>query len=122
MSVDSFIQAEAIRTGVSKDSIRESVHVLSQMNPMKVSDVELEMLIMHIAYLVDNKNAFDNNWNVIESRRPLFITHSSYAISSDPAAWCRKLNEYNFFTCSSTVSNLMFNWLKGSLDSPESIF
>ncbi|NBR22251.1 MAG: hypothetical protein EBU08_00370 [Micrococcales bacterium] len=122
MEVESYIRTECVRAGVSRDAMRESLDVLNQMNPLLVSDVELEMLVMHIALVVDQSNSFKDNWNITPSRRPLYIKHMSYAVTSDPAAWCRKFNEYNFFSSSTVVSNLIFNWLRGQLESPEPLF
>ena len=90
--------------------------------PLEYDDEALELAVMHVAYLVDEKNAFFNNVNIKPERKALFIEHMSMMKESDVEVWCRKLYDSTFWNFSNAiVTNLIYNWIIGSLNTPRSL-
>lgn len=102
------------------DRIGEALHFLRQFNPLVMSPEELEMAVMHTAFLVNEHNQFENNWNIEPSRRKTFMEHMSHIIDTDISAWCRRCFDYAFWRFDNyCIINVLWNWLHGTLDEPK---
>jgi hypothetical protein len=104
------------------DAVRNSFLFLSNLSPLELEGEELEVAIMHTAYLVDDNNGFFNNINISPERRNVFIEHVDLMRASDIQVWCRKLYDYNFWKFSnSIIANVIYNWIGGTLDAPRNL-
>lgn len=102
------------------DAIHNSMLFLGGMDPLELDGEELEVTIMHTAFLIDQSNEFQNNMNIDPARRGKFIEHCYLMKNSDIDVWIRKLYDSNFWKSSnSTIANVLYNWLKGTLVTPE---
>lgn len=102
-------------------SIHSSMMFLAGFDPLELDGEELEVSIMHAAYLVDPNNHFNNNMNIDPARRDRFIEHVDLMKSSDIDVWVRKLYDSCFWKFSnSTIANVLYNWLSRTLDNPRS--
>lgn len=122
--VDQYVAYEASRDGPAiKDGLRQAMDFLRSVDPLESrSDVEFEMLIMHVASLVDPQNEFKNNTNIFGQRREVFSDHVSVIMDSDVATWCKKLHASAYWPAANRrIANLLYNWLRGSLDEPETL-
>lgn len=96
-----------------------ALRFLSSTSPEDVYDLELEMMLMHAAFLVDENNAFSNNSNVIEARQDFLANHVAMLPECDITAWSRMLLEKPCWPNSNRiVVNVIWNWLNGSLKDP----
>jgi hypothetical protein len=90
--------------------------------PSEMSSMEHEMAIMHAAAIIDAENEFTDNFNVTPSMHNRYIDHISVMMTSDIPAWCRKFDSYNFWPkANRRITNLVYNWLRNSLDNPEAL-
>jgi len=104
------------------DAIRNSFLFLSNLSPVDLDGEELEVAIMHTAYLIDGNNAFSNNININPTRRNVFIEHVDLMKMSDIEVWSRNLYDYSFWKFSnSIIANVVYNWISGTLDSPRNL-
>lgn len=103
------------------ERMRSAVEFLNQFDPLAVSDIELEYIVMHTAFLVNESNAFTDNYNVEPNRRKAFLDHMDHALTSDVNAWCKKLYECGFWRNENfAIVTLIWNWLSRSLANPTS--
>ena len=121
MKISEYLNLESARDGTyDTRKIRNGIDFLSDFNPNLLSEVEIEMCIMHVASIIDNRNVFKDNYNV--SNKKLFIDHISLVKGSDTASWCRKLYDTAFWQYGDRVIvNLVYNWLNNSFNSPERV-
>lgn len=119
MHVSTFAREECDREGGSVSDMMAAITFLSSV-PSDVSEMELEMFIMHAAYVVDNRNEFVDNFNV--KQRGDFIDLVDTLKSTDVAAWTKQLGHRGFWDNGNLrVANLVYNWINGTLDNPERI-
>lgn len=124
LAVDQYVAYEASRDGPGiKDGLRQAIEFLRSIDPLASrSDLEREMLIMHVAFLVDPQNEFRNNTNIFGPRREVFSDHVSVIMDSDIATWCKKLHASAYWPAANRrIANLLYNWLRGTLDEPEAL-
>ena len=121
MQISEYLNLESARDGTyDTRKIRNGIDFLSDFNPNLLSEVEIEMCIMHVASIIDNRNVFKDNYNV--SNKKLFIDHISLIKGCDTASWCRKLYDGCFWQYGDRVIvNLIYNWLNNSFNLPERI-
>lgn len=101
--------------------ISDAIEFMKQFDPLEVSQLEAEMITMHLAGMVNESNEFVDNYNVEKHRRARFIEHMDYMLDSDIAAWCRKMYEFSFWRYSNfVIVNIIWNWLNRSLVAPMS--
>jgi len=92
---------------------------LRSFSPTAVSDIELEYIVMHTAFMVNDLNCFANNYNV--SNKEKFLDLMSEALTCDINTWSRRLYESGFWSFDNfAIVNLIWNWLNGSLVAPTS--
>jgi len=122
MKVSEYLNLESARDGTyDTRKIRNGIDFLSDFNPNLLSEVEIEMCIMHVALIIDDRNTFKNNYNIVGNKE-LFIDHVSLIKGSDITSWCRKLYDSAFWMHGDRIIvNLVFNWLNNSFNSPERI-
>lgn len=110
-----YVNLESAKDGYDGKGIGDAVDFLKDFNPSSVSDVEIEMCIMHAAFLVDPRNTFRNNYNV--SNKKIYIDHINVVKESDISAWCQKLHDlYLWQYGNRIIVNIVFNWLKNSFN------
>lgn len=123
MTVDDFLWSEVRRDGKLDEAYqwyREAWNFLRDTNPALLDGIELEYTIMHVAYLVDRSNEFKDNINMNRERYRRFVDHVALMNESDIVTWTRQLYGMQFWkTANRRVANIVYNWLKGSLDTPE---
>ena len=85
MQISEYLNLESARDGTyDTRKIRNGIDFLSDFNPNLLSEVEIEMCIMHVASIIDNRNVFKDNYNV--SNKKLFIDHISLIKGCDTAS------------------------------------
>jgi hypothetical protein len=95
-----------------------AINFLKDFDPASMDSIEIEMCLMHAAYILNSSNQFVDNYNV--RLKEVFIDHVSLMTESDISAWSRKLNDYNLWQNGSTaIANIAYNWIRGSLNDPE---
>ena len=121
MTLVEYINLESARDGTyDSRKIRDAINFLSDFTPDLLSKMEIEMCIMHAAFIIDKRNEFKNNYNVKD--KGIFIDHVDLIRDTDFVSWCKYLYENQVFMYSDRVIiNLVFNWLNGSLSNPERI-
>lgn len=101
------------------ERVREAIELMKSYDPVDTEFLLAELMIQHVAYVVDPHNQFEDNWNISLTRRKLFSAHIEWMKDSSIEAWTRRLSEYAFWHYSNPViCNLVGNWLNGSLDNP----
>ena len=116
MNLEQYLNLESTKDNCDSDNIRTAMEFLADFNPKFLSEVEIEMCIMHVAFLLDSRNNFSDNYNV--SNKNLYIDHICLVKESDLSAWCQKLYDLNFWRyCNRVVVNIVFNWLRDSFAS-----
>jgi hypothetical protein len=101
------------------DKMNAATSFLRGFNPLEVSDIELEYIVMHTAFMVNDLNGFSNNYNV--SNKEKFLDLMAETLTSDINTWSRRLYESGFWTFDNfAIVNLIWNWLNGSLVAPTS--
>jgi hypothetical protein len=111
---------ESGKDGCDSRNIREAIKFLSDFNPNLLSEVEIEMCLMHAAFILDSRNAFNDNYNV--SNKNLYIDHVLLVKEADLSAWCQKLYDLSFWHYyNRVIVNIVFNWLRDSFSSFERI-
>lgn len=119
-----FYPTNRTRTLTDNDAekIRNAINFLSKFDPLSVSDIELEYIVMHTAFLVSDHNAFVNNYNIEPARRERFLDHMTQILTSDINTWCKQLYEFGFWRHENFATvNLIWNWLNGTLSDPKSL-
>lgn len=110
------------RTLISDEEIervRAAIELMKSYDPVETEFVLAELMIQHVAFLVNDKNEFENNWNIADNRRELFSEHISWMKDSSIEVWTKRFAQYAFWRFSNPViCNLVGNWLNGSLDKP----
>lgn len=115
--LESYSQLECAKENNYGLNILDAMEFLKDYKALDMSDMELEMCIMHSAFIVSDNNSFDNNYNV--RNRDVFIDHVALIRDTDISAWCRKLYEYNLWNkANRVIVNILHNWLNSSLDNP----
>jgi hypothetical protein len=114
-----FVKEECARDGApdATQQLLEAINFLSSISFAQADEMEVEMYIMHAAYIVDSRNAFTDNYNV--TNKNVFIDHVAMLKSSDVAAWSKRLADYSLWTVGNRrIANLVYNWISGTLDQP----
>ena len=102
-----------------RERMRSAIEFIEQFDPLTVSDIELEYIVMHTAFLICPENVFVNNYNVDPRRQKVFLDHMSLVFTSDINAWCQKLYELGFWRWENFATvNLLWNWLNRTLANP----
>ena len=120
MNLTQYLNMESGKDGCDSRNIREAIKFLSDFNPNLLSEVEIEMCLMHAAFILDSRNAFNDNYNV--SNKNLYIDHVLLVKEADLSAWCQKLYDLSFWHYyNRVIVNIVFNWLRDSFSSFERI-
>lgn len=124
MDTVTYVKEECVRDGVEisgTQPLLRAVDMLKNISVASSDEMEIEMYIMHAAHMVDDRNEFVDNFNV--TRKDIFMDHVVLVKEADPAAWTRKLFDFGCWPhANRRICNLVWNWLRGSLDDPERIF
>jgi hypothetical protein len=116
MDVQEYLKLE--QDGI-RYNIGDALDFLKMFDPTSISQMEIEMCIMHVAGIVSSSNIFVDNYNVRSDARDAFIDHVSMILDSDCASWSRKLADKSFWNDGNIpIANLILNWINGSLDNP----
>ena len=116
MNIEDYLAAE--KDGVRYNVI-DAIDFLKMFDPTSISEMEIEMCIMHAAEIVSPSNVFTDNSNVRQEARGAFIDHVSIVLDSDCASWSKKLADQNFWSDGNCViANVVLNWINGSFDNP----
>jgi hypothetical protein len=116
-----YLNLESARDGTYDNrKIRDGITFLSDFNPNYLSEVEIEMCLMHVAFIIDSKNCFKDNYNVVNKKA--YIDHIAMVKDCDCSAWCKKLYDLSLWQHGNrVVVNLTYNWLSSSFKSFERI-
>jgi hypothetical protein len=88
---------------------------------VQADPMELEMAVMHAAYLIDSRNEFENNSNLRSKEKyGAYVDMIELMVSSDIDAWCKRLRNESYWKFSNReIVNVVWNWLSGTLESPQ---
>jgi hypothetical protein len=119
MDIVTFVKEECVRDSAldKTDQLLEAANFLSNISFAQADEMEIEMYIMHAAFIVDDKNSFSNNYNV--TNKNVFIDHVALSKDSDAAAWCKRMADYSLWpTGNRRIANLVYNWMNNSINNP----